>query len=569
MKLEGIPKGTKRGQIKKMIFFLIKKHEFEIFKASLIHNLNGTWKIVKKLGKSGKLIEEKEVKMKSNDLTEKLRKKLEDQIKKEQINVTKMKKELKEKLNETGELSEETFKKQEIWFVYLSFKQTKEIRMFKKIHTEINQNATKNPENLQNEPEQSEHMRLFSQMKISKPEFPSNILWKNHKKSRCHFFCCFLGVLCLILLMMLISFVANSIMIFIRIQAEHNISTKQIMYSCPADEEINLDYVETEMNALNPKSELLLYNINAHFEFYKFFKNTQRKLFCVCQNNASNLENLKTKYSRIYQYCQTFMNDSFFKKYSGIIAFLVLFTSNLVLEIFVVFILKLVPFKLRSSRRTAQYSILYCIFMFNFLLMFFLYKTEFMISLIYQIRYLVEDVEVKVIVATKTTFEQFGNYIMVLIMLELTRGIKNFIWHFLKYVYKNYKFERRTAIQSKLVKFGMPPHFELEECIAYMFTVFSVSIFFATQNPLILGFCSCSFVVSFWSEKLNLLLFSRRPTLNLRIPIIASINCMIVFLLVCVGYTIRTYGNPSLFFTSNFPFFPDRNYLVTWLTGRR
>lgn len=587
-KLDNIPKGTKKNQIEAMIQFVADKHGLAIEKVSFIPDFRDVFPLIERLGAHEKRVEEQTEMMKSEQLSERRKNGIRRTIEREQVQVRKFEARIRDKLGGISDLVLKNNNKVDIWSAYISFSDNTQVRRFEEAHSRLREPPVDAPAIRQPQPpplpdqandddqsdgaEHEKHpvesqveedfKRLFEQMRPSEPEFPSDIIRKHQSRSACQFLWVFLGALWLIALMMVVSFVVNAFMIFLRIQAEHNIKHKKIMYLCPSDEEFVLEDISDALRQIDARSLSFLLNINYHFQVYRFYKNTQRTLYCLCRQNEADFAVFESAHPLIFRHCETFFIDSFFNKYAVLMRFVVILLSNALLESLVKKTLRLVPFRLKSSRSRAEVVLLAGIFLFNYICIYFLYTSDFVLSLIYKLKYSVDSLEVKVIINNRTVPEQFGDSILMLTLFDGFRGPIDFLLLLGQRLWVLYKSRKKIPVQSKMVKFSMPPIFELEARVAYLFTLVCVVFFFSNQIPLVALFGVFSLIPLFWAEKLNLIVFSRRPKLYSRLPMGHFIKGLLAALLLCVAYSIRVYGDPDVLFSSNFMLFPDPHYDV-------
>jgi hypothetical protein len=167
------------------------------------------------------------------------------------------------------------------------------------------------------------------------------------------------------------------------------------------------------------------------------------------------------------------------------------------------------------------------------------------------------------ILSNKSTFDLFGDYIQTTLLVEIFRGGFNLGAVFALKVYGFYKANTQFKFKRKLIKYLMPPEYEIEGKIAMMFTILLVSSFYACQLPLIVFLASFSYAVCFWAEKIILLIMSKKPMLNCTIPIDKIIKILPFISFISILHTIRTYGNPSHFSISKYFFFSNEHFEVS------
>lgn len=605
MKLVNVPRNTYLPQVEQMVDFIGGFDGLSVEHSSIVPDLGEAWLELEPLGVHGKHIREIEEELRKQSvseakseelleapqvveiktkpeppepggkgtpeerkrpqppqLTEKKMKKMKKKLETIRRLFNKILEKIKAILGVIGELSQRSFNSQPVKYVYITFRRSSYVYAFELFKRGILRKEDGSHRPLSKALRENASYQLLSQMTQQTPEFPSDIIWKNEHRQGMGLCWRLTLALMLIAVLMLISFVANATMIFVRLQAENNIKTKNILYSCPEDEVFDKHLVRQQVLELGQLYDDAAAALQNDINFQIHIKNKERKVFCFCKIHRSELAGLKSEFPELHAKCTLEINDSFFDKYSTVIALVVLMASNTGLQLVVAELLDRLPFKLKSSRNQLEAVLLFLIFSFNYFFIFFIFKTKFFLSIIYSFRYPYENLEVKAMLSNKSTFEVFGEYIQNLLALEIFRGLTSFfVWIPFK-LREFYKMYKKIRIQRKIVKHQMPLEFQLQDRIALFFTVFLVNVFFSCQMPLMNLFCVFSILLLFYAEKLFLIFHSRRPQLTLKLPMSQLLAFLPLPLIAGTWYTIRTYGNPRLFYSSNFLYFPDQHFQV-------
>lgn len=328
----------------------------------------------------------------------------------------------------------------------------------------------------------------------------------------------------------------------------------EFFYPCFDDQQFDEVKVARNLALMNSWIEQNVQNGDPEL-FNKRFHENERRVKCFCEQTIE--KDHEPTAELLIDRCANYRFERTVYKIPWLFPNVILIFSNLGLEFILIFLANFIPFKLESSRRAFKCFSLFILFSFNYFFIYFIYQNENVVDFLTKIKYFKSFKDNKQFVTKQFIFELHGDYIQLSMVIEIFRGVINFFVNGGNQIWGLFFSRRRFGIRRKLIKHLTPPEFEIEGRIALMFTLMLVTTFFSCQMPIIVSIGFLIFVILFWGEKFILMMMSSSPLLNCMVPIDLIIHLFPLFSISSIMHTIHTFGNPRVFPTSHFYFFPN------------
>ena len=404
--------------------------------------------------------------------------------------------------------------------------------------------------------------KLVEQVKAKRPEIASNIVWDSQEENKVKLTCTICLIIFLMIILTLIFSFSNFITLFIKLDSNMKELKNTFFYTCFDDEKFDEVKVENKLIDLIDWIRQGVHVGDPEF-FTKRFHETERSVKCFCLDLEAKDQ---TPVSPLLQErCSEFKIERTVYKIPWLFPNVILILSNFFLEYALVYLADFIPFKLESSRRSFKCFALFLLFSFNYFFIYFIYQNEKVIQMLTKIKYFRFHEQQQQLLSKQFIFELHGDYIQLSMVFEILRGLLNFFVNGGTQIWRMFFSKRRFGIRRKVLKHLIPPQFEIEGRIALMFTLLVVNTFFCCQMPIFAYIGFMMYGILFWGEKLIFMMMSCSPMLNLRVPIDFIIHLLPIYSISSILHTIHTYGNPKIFPTNSFFFFPnDQNFIVTF-----